>query len=82
MPPSISGSGQTVAVNGAVMPPEDADAFVLATEQHLYTAGVAGRHAPSLTVMLPDAVAELNPDDAERLQNRTWRPSARGIRGR
>ncbi len=65
--PSISGSGQAVSVNGADLPTVDGDRLVLATEQHLYTAGVAGRHAPSLTLMLPDAVAELNPDDAERL---------------
>ena len=68
MPPSIPGSGQAVHVNGTASPPADTDGFVLATEQHLYTAGVAGRHAPSLTLMLPDAVAELNPGDAERLQ--------------
>ena len=66
--PSISGSGQAVSVNGADLPTVNGDRLVLATEQHLYTAGVAGRHAPSLTLMLPDAVAELNPDDAERLQ--------------
>ncbi len=66
--PSISGSGQAVSVNGADLPTVNGDRLVLATEQHLYTAGVAGRHAPSLTSMLPDAVAELNPDDAERLQ--------------
>ncbi len=66
--PSISGSGQAVSVNGADLPNVNGDRLVLATEQHLYTAGVAGRHAPSLTLMLPDAVAELNPDDAERLQ--------------
>lgn len=66
--PSISGSGQAVSVNGADLPSVNGDRLVLATEQHLYTAGVAGRHAPSLTLMLPDAVAELNPDDAERLQ--------------
>jgi predicted molibdopterin-dependent oxidoreductase YjgC len=68
MPPSIPGSRRAVAMNGAELPPLNGDRLVLATEQHLYTAGVAGRHAPSLTVMLPDAVAELNPDDAERLQ--------------
>lgn len=68
MPPSIPGSGQAVAVNGAHLPAENGDRLILATEQHLYTAGVAGRHAPSLTVMLPDAVAELNAADAERLQ--------------
>ena len=67
MPPSIPGSGQAVAVSGAHLPADDGR-LILATEQHLYTAGVAGRHAPSLTVMLPDAVAELNPADAERLQ--------------
>jgi len=68
MPPSIPGSGRAVSVNGADLPTVDDNRLVLATEQHLYTAGVAGRHAPSLTVMLPDAVAELNPDDAQRLQ--------------
>ena len=66
--PSIRGSGQATAVNGADLPNVDGDRLVLATEQHLYTAGVAGRRAPSLTTMLPEAVAELNRDDAERLQ--------------
>jgi formate dehydrogenase alpha subunit len=65
--PSIEGSGASVPVDGALAPPDDKNSFVLTTEQHLYTAGVAGRHAPSLQAMLPDAVAELNPDDAERL---------------
>ncbi len=65
--PSIQGSGSSVPINGALAPLDDKNSFVLTTEQHLYTAGVAGRHAPSLQTMLLEAVAELNPDDAERL---------------
>ncbi len=62
----VPGSRELIRVNGATQPAANG-AFVLATEQHLYTAGVSGRFAPSFTVMLPEAVAELNPDDAERL---------------
>ena len=62
----VAGTRELVQVDGAMRPTADG-AFVLATEQHLYTAGVTGRFAPSFTVMLPDAVAELNPGDAERL---------------
>ncbi len=63
--PSLPGSRESAAVNGAA--PAPADGFVLATEQHLYTAGVSGRRADSLTLMLPEAVAELNAGDAQRL---------------
>ncbi len=66
--PESSGDQTLVHVDGAELPPEDPDAFVLATEQHLYTAGVSGRYAPGFTSMLPEAVAELSPDDATRLR--------------
>ena len=64
--PGAEGSREPAHLDGAV--PEDGEGFVLATEQHLFTAGVAGRYAPGLTAMLPEAVAELNASDAQRLQ--------------
>ena len=65
--PDIEGGEPIADLNGALAQTNGADGFTLATEQHLYTAGVTGRHAPSLSLMLPDAVAELNPADAEDL---------------
>ncbi len=65
--PDIEGGEPIADLNGALSQANGADGFTLATEQHLYTAGVTGRHAPSLSLMLPDAVAELNPSDAQDL---------------
>ncbi len=67
-PPSLAGSGKAVEIDRPLISENDENTFILATEQHLYTAGVAARHAPSLSVMLPEAVAELNPEDAERMK--------------
>ncbi|MBM3464552.1 MAG: 2Fe-2S iron-sulfur cluster binding domain-containing protein [Armatimonadetes bacterium] len=65
--PPTTGSREAAHVDGAAAPDASGDALVLATEQHLYTAGVTGRFAPSFTVMLPEAIAELNDEDAGRL---------------
>ena len=65
--PDIEGGEPIGDFNGALSPAIDSGAFTLATEQHLYTAGATGRRAPSLALMLPDAVAELNPEDAKNL---------------
>jgi len=65
--PDIEGGEPIADLNGALSQANGSEGFTLATEQHLYTAGVTGRHAPSLALMLPDAVAELNPADAEEL---------------
>ncbi len=72
--PAAAGSLESVPVDGAPAPNGDPDTLLLATEQHLYTAGVTGRYAPSLAAMLPDAVAELSPDDAQRLNIRDGDP--------
>ena len=65
--PEIAG-GSSVGDSGSALAPDlDAGTFLLATEQHLYTAGATGRRAPSLASMLPDAVVELNPQDAATL---------------
>ncbi len=65
--PDIEGGEPVGDFNGALAPAINGGTFTLSTEQHLYTAGVAGRRAPSLALMLPDAVAELNPEDAKNL---------------
>jgi len=65
--PDIEGGESVADLNGALAQANGAAEFTLATEQHLYTAGVTGRHAPSLSLMLPEAVAELNPADAQDL---------------
>ena len=65
--PDVEGGEPIADLNGALSQANGAEGFTLATEQHLYTAGVTGRHAPSLSLMLPEAVAELNPADAQDL---------------
>ncbi len=65
--PDIEGGAPIGDLNGALTQTNGSEGFTLATEQHLYTAGVTGRRAPSLSLMLPEAVAELNPADADDL---------------
>ena len=65
--PDIQAGTPIETINVPERPGIGTDTFVLSAEQHLYTAGATGRRAPSLACMLPEAVAELNPDDATRL---------------